>query len=153
MRSLSSPAVIVLGVAVTALGAQVRPMPREDSSAPARVVRPAPSSWESRSGDYYENRGLARIERVGKEWALTILCNGEHTTYLEPTAIDPARFAGTTLLARYRYVERRRDVQCVQGPCDPTTERRIALDRVTPVTTTAAQLRSAVERCEGASVR
>ncbi len=122
-------------------------------SAQVRVVTPEPAAWETRAQDIYENRGLARIERIGQQWALTILCRGEHTTYLEPSSIDPTRFAKQTVSARYRYVERTREVQCLKPPCDPVTERRILLDRVTPLTPSAMQLQNAMERCEDATPR
>jgi hypothetical protein len=119
-------------------------------SAAATPVTPEPAAWERRIGDVYENRGLARVERIGQLWMLTIFCNGTHSTYLEPSRIDPASYAKGYVAAQYRYVDREnRDPRCVQAPCSPITERRIVLERLERIDATAAQEKTATASCQG----
>jgi hypothetical protein len=112
-------------------------------------VTPDPAAWERRVGDLYENRGLARVERIGQLWMLTILCNGAHSTYIEPSRIDPAPYAKGHVAAQYRYVDREnRDARCVPAPCSPIVERRIVLERLERIEATAAQAQAATASCQ-----
>ena len=118
----------------------------------ATPVTPDPAAWERRVGDVYENRGLARVERIGQLWMLTILCNGAHSTYIEPSRIDPAPYAKGFVTAQYRYVDREnRDARCVQAPCSPITERRIVLERLERIEATAAQAQAATASCQSST--
>jgi hypothetical protein len=121
----------------------------QSEPAVATPVTPDPAAWERRVGDVYENRGLARVERIGQLWMLTILCNGAHSTYIEPSRIDPALYAKGFVAAQYRYVDREnRDARCVQAPCSPITERRIVLERLERIEATAAQAQAATASCQ-----
>jgi hypothetical protein len=123
--------------------------PAQSEPAVATPVTPDPAAWERRVGDVYENRGLARVERIGQLWMLTILCNGAHSTYIEPSRIDPAPYAKGYVTAQYRYVDRKNpDARCVQAPCGPITERRIVLERLERIEATAAQAQAATASCQ-----
>jgi hypothetical protein len=100
----------------------------------------------------YENRGLARVERIGQLWMLTILCNSTHSTYIEPSRLDPAPYAKGYVTAQYRYVDREnRDARCVQAPCGPIIERRIVLERLERIEATAAQAQAATASCQSST--
>ncbi len=122
---------------------QPRPSP-----AGQQETTPGDRLWERKVGDVYENKGIARVERLGSTWALTVMCNGEHTTYLEPTDVDPAAFAQGYVQARYRYVDRTVTPRCAQAPCLPVTERRVALERLTRLAATADDARRSADRCD-----
>jgi len=107
------------------------------------------AAWERVVEGSYENRGLARIEKVGNRWALTVLCNGTHTTYIDDTKLDLASHAGSYVNARYKYAERTiDDPKCFRAPCGPVRERRIALERLTAVTATPEAARDAARQCD-----
>lgn len=107
-----------------------------------------PAAWERLVDGAFENKGIARIERVGQRWALTILCAGPHTTYLDSSSIDLAAYEKGHVQARYRYVERSiPDPKCVAAPCAPILERLIALDKVTPVAATPEQASQIARDC------
>jgi len=122
--------------------------------APGSAVVKAPEAWERRTDESFENRGLAQVERVGQRWALTILCRGRHSVYLEPGDVDPALYSKAYIQARYRYVDRvNENVACVRAPCAPVTERRILLERVDLVAPSETAVRAAVDRCEPETAR
>jgi hypothetical protein len=106
--------------------------------------------WERRVGNAYENRGLARIERLGDRWVLTVFCDGTHSTYLEADgAIDPSRHATRYVSVRYRYVDRPLDdPTCLRAPCSPVLERRIVLERVKALAATRAEAEARVTQCD-----
>ena len=113
-------------------------------------VAPKPAAWERRIGELYENRGLARVERIGLLWMLTILCHGTHSTYIEPSAIDPVPYAKGYVAAQYVYVDREnRDARCAQAPCGPIVERRVVLERLERIAATAAEAQAATASCQG----
>jgi hypothetical protein len=108
-----------------------------------------PAAWERIVDGAFENQGVARIERIGSQWALTVLCRGTHSTYLADTTFDLAGYENRFVQARYRYVDRTiPDPKCVKAPCPPVTERRIALDKVTPVDVTPEQAAQSVRECQ-----
>ena len=149
------PGAFTTAACLLALGgvlcAQRAPSPVPNGPVVAVPASPEPAAWERRIGDRYENRGLARVERLGQLWMLTILCSGVHSTYLEPSQIDPAPFEKGYVAAQYRYVDREnKDVQCIQPPCAPVTERRIALERLTRIEATALQVQNATTTCSSA---
>jgi hypothetical protein len=106
------------------------------------------AAWERRVDGSYENRGIAQIEKSGDRWALTILCDGTHTTYLDDTTIDLNPHVGGFVQARYHYVDRVVEARCIQAPCGPVSQRFIALERLTKVSTTAEKARAQRDRCE-----
>ena len=117
---------------------QVRPIPVGDVIAPwERIVRGA-----------YENKGLAQVERIGDRWVLNVMCDGTHATYIDDTEIDLTAYSKGYVSARYHYVERTtNDPQCVQAPCAPVRDRRIALERLTIVTASPEQARDMAREC------
>src|SRR5438034_10740773 len=96
-------------------------------------VEPPVAPWERRAGRGFENRGVAQIEKMGNRWVLNVMCDGTHATYLDESGrVDPARYAGRYVGARYHYVDRTiTDPKCFRAPCPPVHERRIVLERVT----------------------
>jgi hypothetical protein len=104
--------------------------------------------WERRVQDAFENRGIAKVEQIATRWALTVMCGGTHSTYLDDTTIDLARYARGYVSARYTWVVRTvTDPKCPKAPCGPFTERRIALERLTPVVVTEEQARQMALEC------
>ena len=109
---------------------------------------PTPASWERVAGESFENKGIARVERVGKQWALTVHCNGTYTTYLDPTSLDLDRYGRGFVRARYRYVERTiPDPRCTLAPCANITERRISLQELTVVNATTDDAAQSAREC------
>ena len=122
-------------------------MPQPSSSKPAAAQQAAFWEQAAENGSFV-NRGPARIDRVGNRWALSVLCSGTHTTYLDDTTIDLQSYTKGFVRARYRYVER--DVpnpRCVQAPCGPITERRIALEELTVDPISAADAEARAKSC------
>lgn len=104
--------------------------------------------WERAVGTTIENKGVAQLERLGKEWVLNVMCDGTHTTYLSPTSVDPSSVGTSYVRARYHYVTSpMRDPKCVQAPCAPVVERRIALDQLTRLNVSAEEVEAANQRC------
>jgi hypothetical protein len=133
--------IVTLTCAPGAQRAEVRP-----EELPGAVEPAAP--WERAVRGSYENRGIAKIEKVGNRWALTVLCSGTHTTYIDDTAIDLVRYAGGYVSARYRYVERTiENPKCFRAPCGPVTQRMIALDEVKKLDVTSEQARESARDC------
>jgi hypothetical protein len=63
---------------------------------PALLTIPAahaPAPWERAVRGTYENRGIAQIEKLGDRWVVSVHCDGTHTTYLDDTRVDLARYA------------------------------------------------------------
>ena len=108
------------------------------------------AAWERRVERSFVPRGLAKVERVGNRWALTVLCRGTHTTYLEPGDIDHVRLADQYVQARYHYVDVGNAAACVRGPCPPASERRVVLERADPLRPPPTELdvKKAVDRCQ-----
>ena len=112
---------------------------------------PAPAAWERATGESLENRGIARVERIGARWALTVHCSGTHTTYLDATSLDLERYARGFVHARYKYVDRTiPDPKCVLAPCANVTERLIALEQLTAVNATAEDAARSARECQPA---
>ena len=111
---------------------------------------PRAAGWDRVVDGAFENKGIARVERLGRRWALTVLCSGTHTSYLADGTVDPAPYEKGYVQARYRYVERTvPDPKCVSAPCGPIIERLIALDKITPVTATPEQAAQISRDCKG----
>ena len=127
-----------------------QPHPTQTPTAPSQDVTEIPTApWERLVDGAYENRGVAQVERIGDRWALSVLCDGTHTTYLDDTAIVLTPYLTEYVKARYRYVERTLDnVRCIQAPCGPVVERRIALERLTRVSVAPEEARSQVTKCD-----
>jgi hypothetical protein len=125
--------------------------PATDSKTPP-TPQPSPSapdaSWERQAGAAFENRGVAKVERLGTRWMLTVMCNGTHSTYLDDTKIDLNNYAKGFVNARYTWVTRQVDVKCPVAPCPRVNERRIALEKLTPVTMTDARAKELASTCK-----
>src|SRR5215467_12676231 len=81
--SVSAPSHALLAlVLTTALS------PGQDSGRRAPAAEKTADAWERRVEQSFVPRGLAKVERLGNRWALTVLCRGTHTTYLEPSGVD-----------------------------------------------------------------
>ncbi len=104
--------------------------------------------YEQIAGAAIENKGIARFERFGDRWVLTILCKGVHSIYLDDTAIDLNQYGAGYVSVRYQYVVRTVDVQCVRAPCPPVQERRVVLERVTPLTLSPEQAKQRERDCQ-----
>jgi hypothetical protein len=104
--------------------------------------------WERQVGDAFENRGVAKVERLGTRWVLTVMCDGTHSTYLDDTKLDLSSYAKSYVNARYTWVTRQVDVQCPVAPCPRVNERRIALERLTVVTMTDERARELSRSCK-----
>ena len=122
------------------------------AGAQALTAPDAPTArWERRVGKSYENKGVARIERLANRWVLTVFCDGTHSTYLDPSGkFDATRDADRFVHVRYRYVEHSVDVQCVRAPCAPVLERRIVLERVKRLAVTRPEAEARAQHCEPA---
>jgi hypothetical protein len=108
-----------------------------------------PAEWERLAEGAFENKGVARIERLGDRWVLSVVCRGTHTTYLDETSIDLTQYADRYVSARYHYVERTvPDPKCFRAPCGPIRERRLSLERVTVLPITVQAAREKGRRCD-----
>lgn len=133
-------------------GTQTTPLPatpRTSPSTDAGQAGPAPPllAWERQAGDARENRGVAKVERIGPRWMLTVMCNGTHSTYLDDTTIDLEKYSKGYVSARYRWVTRMVRVQCVRAPCPEQPERRLAIERLTAVDMTDARASELAKNC------
>ncbi len=115
----------------------------------ANSVSQAVAEWERVVRGRYENKGIARIEKIGDRWVLSVWCRGTHTTYLDDTAFDLTRYQELFVAVRYGYVDRSvPNPKCVRAPCPPVTERRILLDQITPVPITREQADERSQQCK-----
>lgn len=94
------------------------------------VIHPKPKHWESLANDMYENRGIAQIHRAGKEYMLTISCEGIHHVFIHPPQVDLEHYVEKFVQARYIYVDIKKHVQCVKEPCAAITERKIFIHEI-----------------------
>jgi len=103
----------------------------------------------------FENRGVARIEKLAARYVLAIYCRGIHRIYIDRGEdLNLERYLTLFVRARYTYVDRvRADVQCVKAPCGPVTERRVALVQVDEVPVRGEELARYIEACSIASSR
>lgn len=118
------------------------------SQAPPSLAGGTLAPYEQIVGTAIENKGVARFERFGDRWVLTILCKGVHSTYLDDTPIDLNQYVAGYASVRYQYVVRTLDVQCVRAPCPPVQERRIRLEQVTPLTLSPEQAKQRERDCQ-----
>jgi hypothetical protein len=138
------PRVAVIAVAMAACTSAP---PKAAAQAPSGPP-PGPAAWERQEGDAFENRGVAKVQQIGTRWALTVMCSGIHTTYLDDTKIDVAAYVKGYVNARYRWVTRTvTDVKCPVMPCGPVRERRIALERLTVAAVTAQRADELAKDC------
>lgn len=101
------------------------------------ISHSAVSSWERIIDGLYENRGIARIEKLGSRYVLTMYCYGQHSVYIKNTKeIDLNRLLDRFVRVRYTYVEEiNPDVKCPQAPCGPFFERLLVIANVVEVDT------------------
>jgi hypothetical protein len=122
-----------------------RPLARQTQATATQAV----AEWERLVGRQYENKGIARIERLGDRWVLAVWCRGIHTTYLDDTDLDLARHQDRFVSVRYEYVDRIvQNPKCVRAPCPAVTERRIRLDRITAIEITREQADERARQCK-----
>ncbi len=115
----------------------IRPLPVEN-----------PASWERIADGAFENKGVAQVERLGRQWLLNVMCNGTHATYIDDTGPDLSTYRDAYLRVRYRYVERTNaDVRCVKEPCPPSRERRVAIERITRLPATPDEAGEMARTC------
>jgi hypothetical protein len=120
-----------------------------ESHAQSKDASRSPAQWERFVERRYENKGVAKIERLGGRWVLSILCQGTHTAYLDEPASNLARYLDQYVAVRYDYIDRLvADPRCVRAPCGPTTERRILLERITPLQITHEEAIERDRRCK-----
>jgi hypothetical protein len=121
------------------------------------ATAPQPGSaaaWERMVDGLFEHRGVGKIERIGSRWALTVLCTGTHSTYLDDTTLDLPSYDKRFVRARYRWVDRTiPDPRCVKAPCRAVTERRISLEKVTVVDVTPEQAAESTRACSTVTPR
>jgi len=107
-----------------------------------------PAEWERVVEGRYENKGVARVERLGDRWVLSIVCRGTHTIYLDEPTPNLAQYDNQFVAARYDYIVRSvEDPRCFRAPCGPLTERRISLERITPLSITDEEARRQDREC------
>ena len=125
----------------------VRALPATQSAPTGEANRVAP--WERLVDGALENKGLAKVERFGARWVLTVVCGGVHTTYLDAPQADVETYVGAYVAARYTYVVRTfPDPRCFREPCDPVSERRMAIVRLKRVAATVEQERALERHCD-----
>jgi len=108
-----------------------------------------PVQWERAVRGTYENKGVARIERLGERWTLSVWCRGTHSTYLDDTTEDLNRYANLFVTVRYSYVTRETaDPKCLRGPCSPFRERLISIRRITPLKISVEEARKRDRECK-----
>ena len=131
---------LVLGLAACS---STPPVP--DPQTPPQPV----AAWERQAGAAFENRGVAKVERLGPRWVLTVMCTGTHSTYLDDTKLDLNAYATGFVNARYTWVTRQVEVKCPMAPCPRVSERRIALERLTAVSSmTDERARELAKSCK-----
>lgn len=136
---------------VAAAAAACSSAPPAAGTPPPQTPQPPPApvlGWERQAGSAFENRGVAKVERLGTRWVLTVMCDGTHSTYLDDTKIDLNNYAKGFVNARYTWVTRQVDVKCPVAPCPRVNERRIALEQLTPVTMTDDRARELARTCK-----
>jgi hypothetical protein len=133
--------IVAASIALGAFGAacassSTQPVSQVSSAkTPVSPVQPAPAEWERVVEGAIENRGLAKIERLGDRWALSVICKGIHTTYIHDPPVGLEGRTGEYVSARYRYVDVEvNDPKCVRAPCGPVRERRIVVEQLRKVT-------------------
>jgi hypothetical protein len=107
----------------------------------------APAAWEQVISMTLQNRGVAKVEKLGARWMLTIACDGVHSTYIDETTLDLDSFSKGYVTARYRYVTHTVNVQCVRAPCPPMLERRVSLEQLENAVASAADERESARQC------
>lgn len=111
---------------------QVRDIPQKSQSRlfqnEITVVFPKPNFWEIPRQGVFQNRGIAQIDKLGKEYVLTVSCNGVHRVFIhQHKKINLEEFLGQFVQARYTYGDVRKRVQCIKKPCNPITERKLII--------------------------
>ena len=92
------------------------------------VVSPKPNFWEFPHQGAFQNRGIAQIDKLGKEYVLTISCKGIHRVFIhQDKKIKLEEFLGKFVQARYTYGDVKKQVRCIKTPCNPITERKLLI--------------------------
>lgn len=137
----------VAAATFAALGVALAVAEPQEASVRGRQA-PAPAPWERSVQGAFENRGVAHIERLGTRWILNVLCDGTHATYIDDTTLNLTRYTKGYVRARYQYVDRQvHDPKCIAAPCAAITERRIALQRVSPISVTEKKASDLARAC------
>lgn len=95
------------------------------------VVFPKPNFWEILEEGVFQNRGIARIDKLGKEYVLTVFCKGIHRVFIQQhKKIHLKEYSGHFVHARYTYGEVIKRVKCINAPCNPITERKLFIQQL-----------------------
>lgn len=95
------------------------------------TVSPKPNFWEIRKQGIFQNRGIAQIEKLGKEYVLTVSCEGVHRVFIhQQKDLQLEEYVGHFIEVRYTYGEVKKQIQCITTPCHAITERRILIQNL-----------------------
>lgn len=87
-----------------------------------------PKYWEILNKGAFQNRGIAKIEKLGKEYVLTVYCEGTHRVFIHhPKNFNLEYFSGQFVQARYTYGDIKKEIQCIKKPSKPVTLRKILI--------------------------
>jgi hypothetical protein len=95
-------------------------------------VDTAPKLWETRDQMVFKNRGIAQIEQLGKEYVLTIYCDGIHRAFIHHNPkVNLKEYLGKFIQVQYIYVDvKTRSVNCIKAPCGSISERKILIQNL-----------------------
>ncbi len=92
------------------------------------VVSPKPKFWEIQHQGEFQNRGIARIDKLGNEYVLTVFCKGVHRVFIhQHKKINLEEFLGQFVQVQYTYGDVKKQVRCIKAPCNPITERKLII--------------------------
>lgn len=113
------------------------------------IVHPAPEHWETQHQNMFQNRGLAQIEMVAKEYMLTVFCDGIHRVFIHPNKdVNLENYVGKFVKARYTYGDVRKHVQCIKAPCTPITERKVIIHGIEEIIASAMTRAQFENQCD-----
>jgi hypothetical protein len=129
--------IVALSIFVAACAAPAVSPGRGASDAP-----PQPKLWEQEVDEIFSNRGVAKIERLGERYLLTIHCFGIHSVYAKGgLEVNLDAYVGQLVHTYYVYVETvNMNTRCIKAPCEPVMESEAVIKRVEKVIVSAEQL-------------
>jgi hypothetical protein len=115
----------------------------------AETVQENPAPWERKIGAVYENKGIAKIERVAVHYVLTTYCHGIHSIYVKGgTEVKLDDYKGKFVQARYKYIEEiNTNIQCITAPCEPVVEKIALIVELSAVEVSEAELMNYQTSC------
>jgi hypothetical protein len=79
---------------------------------------------------------------------LSVACGLTRSTYIDAPAEPVERLIDRYVRVRYRYVDREAtDIRCPQPPCSPVSERRVAIERIEPLSLTEREAAEISRAC------